>query len=410
MSAPLPRVDPREVGLSPERLRRLDDHFRRYVDDGRLAGWLVAVARHGRVAHMSSYGSADAARTRDFTEDTVVRLYSMTKPLTSVAAMMLVERGQLALKDPVANFLPEFGESQVFTGGSAESPVLVPQERPMLIWHLLTHTAGLTYGFQQQDPVDEMYRAAGFEWGYPDGFDLDDCCRVWASLPLLFQPGTEWNYSVATDVLGRVVEVVSGRSLDRFFEDEILGPLGMHETSFSVPDERRERLADLFIPDGSTGRAVQAPAVLDRRNPPRVLSGGGGLYGTIDDYLRFCQMMLNGGELDGARLLGRHTVSYMARNHLPGDVDLEAYGRPLFSETTYDGIGFGLGFSVVIDAAANKVPCSEGELAWGGAASTAFWIDPAESLSVVFLTQLLPSSTHPIRPELKQLVYQSLIN
>ncbi|NBV73620.1 MAG: class A beta-lactamase-related serine hydrolase [Actinobacteria bacterium] len=410
MSAPLPRVDPREVGLSPERLSRLDDHFRRYVDDGRLAGWLVAVARHGRVAHMSSYGSADAARTRDFTEDTVVRLYSMTKPLTSVAAMMLVERGQLALKDPVANFLPEFGESQVFTGGSAESPVLVPQERPMLIWHLLTHTAGLTYGFQQQDPVDEMYRAAGFEWGYPDGFDLDDCCRVWASLPLLFQPGTEWNYSVATDVLGRVVEVVSGRSLDRFFEDEILGPLGMHETSFSVPDERRERLADLFIPDGSTGRAVQAPAVLDRRNPPRVLSGGGGLYGTIDDYLRFCQMILNGGELDGARLLGRHTVSYMARNHLPGDVDLEAYGRPLFSETTYDGIGFGLGFSVVIDAAANKVPCSEGELAWGGAASTAFWIDPAESLSVVFLTQLLPSSTHPIRPELKQLVYQSLIN
>ena len=410
MSAPLPRVDLREVGLSPERLSRLDDHFRRYVDDGRLAGWLVAVARHGRVAHMSSYGSADAAHTRDFTEDTVVRLYSMTKPLTSVAAMMLVERGQLALKDPVANFLPEFGESQVFTGGSAESPVLVPQERPMLIWHLLTHTAGLTYGFQQQDPVDEMYRAAGFEWGYPDGFDLDDCCRVWASLPLLFQPGTEWNYSVATDVLGRVVEVVSGRSLDRFFEDEILGPLGMHETSFSVPDERRERLADLFIPDGSTGRAVQAPAVLDRRNPPRVLSGGGGLYGTIDDYLRFCQMILNGGELDGARLLGRHTVSYMARNHLPGDVDLEAYGRPLFSETTYDGIGFGLGFSVVIDAAANKVPCSEGELAWGGAASTAFWIDPAESLSVVFLTQLLPSSTHPIRPELKQLVYQSLIN
>lgn len=410
MSAPLPRVDPREVGLSSERLSRLDEHFRRYVDDGRLAGWLVAVARHGRVAHMSSYGSADAARTRDFTEDTVVRLYSMTKPLTSVAAMMLVERGQLALKDPVANFLPEFGESQVFTGGSAESPVLVPQERPMLIWHLLTHTAGLTYGFQQQDPVDEMYRAAGFEWGYPDGFDLDDCCRVWASLPLLFQPGTEWNYSVATDVLGRVVEVVSGRSLDRFFEDEILGPLGMHETSFSVPDERRERLADLFIPDGSTGRAVQAPAVLDRRNPPRVLSGGGGLYGTIDDYLRFCQMILNGGELDGARLLGRHTVSYMARNHLPGDVDLEAYGRPLFSETTYDGIGFGLGFSVVIDAAANKVPCSEGELAWGGAASTAFWIDPAESLSVVFLTQLLPSSTHPIRPELKQLVYQSLIN
>ncbi|MGA0917220.1 MAG: serine hydrolase domain-containing protein [Ilumatobacteraceae bacterium] len=410
MSAPLPRVDPREVGLAPDRLRRIDEHFRAYVDDGRLSGWLVAVARHGRVAYLSTCGSADASGNRAFVDDTVVRLYSMTKPVTSVAAMMLVERGMLGLKDPVSRYLPEFGESMVFAGGTEEDPVLIPQDRPMLIWHLLTHTAGLTYGFQQQDPVDAMYRAAGFEWGYPEGFDLTDCCRAWASLPLLFQPGTEWNYSIATDVLGRVVEVVSGMTLDRFFEDEILGPIGMHDTSFAVPPERQDRLADLFIPDPATGRAVQAPSSLVRPNPPRVLSGGGGLYGTADDYLRFCQMVLNGGELDGVRLLGRHTVGYMARNHLPGDADLEAYGRPLFSETTYDGIGFGLGFSVVIDAAANKVPCSEGELAWGGAASTAFWIDPAESLSVVFLTQLLPSSTHPIRPELKQLVYQSLVN
>jgi len=409
VSGPLPRATPAEVGLDPSRLARIDAHFQRYVDDGRLNGWQLAIARHGRVAHTATYGHADAARSKPFADDTIVRLYSMTKPLTSVAAMMLVERGLLALKDPVARYIPAFGDSQVFTGGSADAPQLVPQDRPMLVWHLLTHTAGLTYGFQQQDEVDAMYRRAGFEWGYPEGMDLEQCCEAWASLPLLFQPGAEWNYSVATDVLGRVVEVVSGRTLEEFFTEEILGPLAMEDTFFTLPDDRRERLADLFIPDPSTGGAVLAPAMLAKSDRPRVFSGGGGLFGTAEDYLRFCQMVLNGGELDGARLLGRHTVGYMARNHLPGDVDLEVYGRPLFSETTYDGVGFGLGFSVVIDAAANKVPCSEGEIAWGGAASTAFWIDPAESLSVVFLTQLLPSSTHPIRPELKQLVYQSIV-
>jgi len=409
MSGPLPRATPAEVGLDADRLKRLETHFRRYVDDGRLVGWQMAVARHGRVAHTATYGHADAARSKPFADDTIVRLYSMTKPLTSVAAMILVERGLLALKDPVSRYIPAFADSQVFVGGTADAPQLVPQDRPMLVWHLLTHTAGLTYGFQQQDEVDAMYRRAGFEWGYPEGMDLEQCCEAWASLPLLFQPGAEWNYSVATDVLGRVVEVVSGRTLEAFFAEEILGPLAMEDTFFTLPDDRRERLADLFIPDPSTGGAVLAPAMLATSDRPRVFSGGGGLFGTAEDYLRFCQMVLNGGELDGVRLLGRHTVGYMARNHLPGDVDLEVYGRPLFSETTYDGVGFGLGFSVVIDAAANKVPCSEGEIAWGGAASTAFWIDPAESLSVVFLTQLLPSSTHPIRPQLKQLVYQAIV-
>lgn len=409
MSSPFPRATPAEVGLDADRLRRLETHFRRYVDDGRLVGWQMAIARHGRVAHTATYGHADAARSKPFSDDTIVRLYSMTKPLTSVAAMMLVERGLLALKDPVSRYIPAFADSEVFVGGTADAPRLVPQDRPMLVWHLLTHTAGLTYGFQQQDEVDALYRRAGFEWGYPEGMDLEQCCEAWAAFPLLFQPGTEWNYSVATDVLGRVVEVVSGRTLQEFFHEEILGPLDMVDTCFTLTDDRRARLAELFTPDVSTGAAVPAPASLARPEQPVVFSGGGGLYGTAEDYLRFCQMVLNGGELDGARILGRHTVGYMARNHLPGDVDLEVYGRPLFSETTYDGVGFGLGFSVVIDAAANKVPCSEGEIAWGGAASTAFWIDPAESLSVVFLTQLLPSSTHPIRPQLKQLVYQAIV-
>ena len=409
MSSPLPRATPAEVGLDADRLSRLETHFRRYVDDGRLVGWQMAIARHGRVAHTATYGHIDAARARPFVDDTIVRLYSMTKPLTSVAAMILVERGLLALKDPVSRYIPAFADSQVFVGGTADAPQLVPQDRPMLVWHLLTHTAGLTYGFQHQDEVDAMYRRAGFEWRYPEGMDLGQCCEAWAAFPLLFQPGTEWNYSVATDVLGRVVEVVSGRTLQEFFHEEILGPLDMVDTCFTLSDDRRARLAELFTPDVSTGAAVPAPASLARPEQPVVFSGGGGLYGTAEDYLRFCQMVLNGGELDGARILGRHTVGYMARNHLPGDVDLEVYGRPLFSETTYDGVGFGLGFSVVIDAAANKVPCSEGEIAWGGAASTAFWIDPAESLSVVFLTQLLPSSTHPIRPQLKQLVYQAIV-
>jgi len=256
-----------------------------------------------------------------------------------------------------------------------------------------------------------MYRAAGFEWTTPAGMDLAGCCDTWAGIPLLFQPGSEWNYSVATDVLGRVVEVASGQSLDQFFSERILGPLGMTDTAFWAGEDTAKDLAALYVPEPGSRRALRYDALGQvALRPPKALLGGQGLISTAADYHRFTQMLLGGGELDGTRLLGSRTLRYMTRNHLPGNADLEALGRPLFAETTFDGVGFGLGFSVVLDPVANKVPSSVGEFAWGGAASTAFWVDPAERITVLFLTQLLPSATHPIRPELRQLVYQALVD
>ncbi|NBU95493.1 MAG: class A beta-lactamase-related serine hydrolase [Actinobacteria bacterium] len=400
-----------EVGLDTARLERIDTHFTRYIDDGRLPGWQVLVARHGDVVYNRCRGWRDREAGAEFTPDTIVRLYSMTKPLTSVLAMMLHEEGRIGLKDPVSKYISEFADTAVYRSGSHLRPVTEPQVEPIRIWHLLTHMSGLTYGFHNTHPVDAMYRAAGFEWGSPAGADLAECCARWAQLPLVFQPGSEWNYGVSTDVLGRVVEVVEGRPLDEVMRDRITTPLGMVDTAFSVTDDERQgRLAQLYIPNPADLTAVAAPDVLARSTAPTMLSGGGGLFGTAQDYLQFCRMVAGGGSRGDVRLLGRHTVDYMGSNHLPGGADLEQVGRPLFAETSFDGVGFGLGYSIVVDPVANRVPSSVGEMAWGGAASTAFWIDPVEDLIVVFLTQLLPSSTHPIRPELKQLVYQALVD
>ena len=403
-------VAPEEVGFDPARLARIDRHFARYVDDGLLPGWLLAVSRGGRIAHVASCGRRDMEADLPIEADTLFRIYSMTKPITSVAALMLYEEGAFELKDPVEKFIPSFGRARVFRGGSQLRPVTEPITEPMRIWHLLTHTAGLTYGFHYAHPVDGMYRAAGFEWGSPRGMDLAQCCDAWAELPLLFQPGREWNYSVATGVLGRVVEVASGQSLDRFFEERIFDPLGMTDTRFWVDEADAHRLGGLYVPEPGTRKAVRMDAMGKAAfRPPAMLSGGGGLVSTMADYHRFTRMLLHGGELDGRRLLGPRTVRYMTRNHLPGDVDLETYGRPLFAETAFDGVGFGLGVSVVIDPVKAKVLSSLGDFGWGGAASTAFWVDPAEDVIGLFFTQLLPSSTHPIRPQLKQLVYQALV-
>jgi CubicO group peptidase (beta-lactamase class C family) len=406
-------VDAAEVGLDSERLKRLDAHFAGYVADGRLPGWLLTVRRHGRLAHVARCGSRDVEAGLPVTDDTVWRIYSMTKPVTSVAAMLLYEEGAVALTDPVSAFIPSFADVRVYVGGSDLRPVTVPATEPVRVWHLLTHTAGLTYGFHRSHPVDALYRAAGFEWGTPRGVDLAQACDLWAGLPLLFQPGTEWNYSVATDVLGRVVEVASGQRLDEFFADRIFGPLGMTDTAFWAEPAAQPRLAALYGP-GPDGQAARLDAFGRwALKEPRLLGGGGGLVSTAADYDRFTQMLLHrpdspGGELDGVRLLSPRTVAYMARNHLPGGVDLETFGRPLFAETPFRGVGFGLGFGVLIDPVPGKVVGSAGEISWGGAASTAFWVDQAADLTVSFFTQLLPSSTHPIRTQLRQLVYQAL--
>ena len=413
MSGLKAEVDPGEVGLDAQRLQRIDRHFARYVDDGRLPGWLVAVSRRGRMAHVSCHGSRDLQAGLPVEPDTLWRIYSMTKPVTSVAAMILCEEGAFELSDPVSNFIPAFAGVRVYAGGSDQRQVTVPAAEPVRIWHLLTQTSGLTYGFLRVHPVDALYRAAGFEWSVPAGVDLATACETWAGFPLLFQPGTEWNYSVATDVLGRVVEVTAGQRLDEFFAARILGPLGMTDTTFYVSDESAGRLAALYTPaaDGTTARLDSLGRV--PRQPARLNSGGAGLLSTAADYHRFLHMLLDtpgspAGELDGIRLLGPRTVGYMARNHLPGGLDLETFGRPLFAESQFAGVGFGLGFGVVIDPVRTRMMCSEGELTWGGAASTGFWIDQREELAVAFYTQLLPSSTYRIRPQLRQLVYQAL--
>ena len=404
-------VEAGEVGFDAGRLARIDRHFGRYVEDGRLPGWLVLVSRRGRVVHLSTCGRRDLESGLPVETDTLFRVYSMTKPVTSVAAMLLYEEGAFALKDPVARFIPSFAELGVYRDGPAADPVTVPATQPLRLWHLLTHTAGLTYGFHYANPVDEAYRAAGFEWVAPEGRDLAECCDLWAGLPLLFEPGSRWNYSVATDVLGRVIEVVSGQPLDRFLHQRIFGPLGMADTGFWVEGAAAGRLAALYSPAPGGGRLHRNDQLGGRAlRRPECLSGGGGLVSTAADYHRFTQALARGGELDGVRLLGSRTLAYMARNHLPGGADLEAFGLPLFAETTFDGVGFGLGFAVVLDPVANKVLSSPGELAWGGAASTFFWVDPAEQLTAIFLTQLLPSSTYPLRSELRQLVYQALVD
>jgi CubicO group peptidase (beta-lactamase class C family) len=404
-------VDPGEVGLDEHRLARIDAHFKGYVDGGKLPGWQVMVSRRGRVAHFSSYGLIDKEDGRPVEADTLWRIYSMTKPVTSVAAMMLWEQGRFDLSDPISKWLPEFTEQQVYTGGSAAKYSTVPATEPIRVWHLLTHTAGLTYGFHRVHITDEIYRNAGFEFGNPRGLDLAGTVEAYAQLPLAFNPGTEWLYSVATDVLGRLVEVVSGQPLDRFFAEHIFEPLGMTDTSFYVEEEQQHRLAALYaLPAG--GREMVRFDQMGKAavTPPRVLSGGGGLVSTTRDYTRFTWMLLNGGEYDGARLLSPRTVRLMTRNHLPGGVDLQAYGRPLFAEVRYDGVGFGLGFATLLDPAVAKVAGNAGEFNWGGLASTAFWVDPVDEITVVFMTQLMPSSTYPLRPQLRQLVYQAIVD
>jgi CubicO group peptidase (beta-lactamase class C family) len=325
--------------------------------------------------------------------------------------MQLYEEGLLRLNDEVSAYLPSFAEMRVLVGGNVDQPKTVPAVEPVRVWHLLTHTAGLTYAFTRSSVLDDMYRAAAADpLASPDA-DLAEMVERWASLPLLFQPGSAWNYSVATDVLGRLIEVVTGSTLEQAFQERVLGPLGMTDTRWWVDHGDARRLAALYVPHPETGRALRHDAMgRHALSPPATLSGGGGLISTAADYARFTAMLLGGGAVDGVRVLGPRTLRYMTRNHLPGGGTLAGLGRGQFAEVSYDGVGFGLGFSVSIDPVATKVTASAGEHAWGGLASTAFWVDPAEDLAVHFFAQLVPSSTYPIRTELRQLVYAALLD
>ena len=404
-------ADPDHLGFDPARLARIDAHFARYVDAGQLAGWQIVVTRRGEIAHASTYGLRDREAGAPVEPDTLWRIYSMTKPITSVAAMMLWEEGRFQLTDEISRWLPEFADVRVYDRGSALRPYTVAAVEPIRVWHLLTHTAGLTYGFLQTSVVDGLYRAAGYDLYPAPGADLATACAAWARLPLLFQPGTAWGYSVATDVLGRLIEVISGQSLDAFFAERILDPLGMTDTRWWVDGADADRLAACYAAHPVTGLAVRFDEIGRRAlEKPDLLSGGGGLISTAADYHRFTQLLAREGELDGVRLLGPRTVRFMTTNHLPGGQDLGRLSTGGFAETTFEGIGFGLGFAVVQDPVPSRVPSSVGEYYWGGAASTAFWVDPTEELTALLFTQLAPSSTHPLRPELRQLVYSALID
>jgi len=395
-------------GLSPARLNRIDAYWRaKYVDTGKLPGALTLVARRGEIAHLGVVGAADIARGVALKEDTLFRIYSMTKPLTSVAIMMLVEEGAVALDDPVEKFIPAWKDLGVFVAGGPGRWQTRRPERPMQVVDLLRHTSGLTYGFQDRTAVDAAYRRAHVG-GAGSQMSLSGMIDALAKIPLEFSPGEAWNYSNSTDVLGYLVEAVSGRSFEDFLRDRVIRPLGMVDTDFHVPADKAARFAACYALGPNGALALQDdPAKSPYLAPPPFISGGGGLVSTAADYLAFCRMMLNGGTLDGERLLSRKTVDLMTANHLPGGQDLTQLSQSLFSEATLAGVGFGLGFAVTMDPARTLLPGSAGEYYWGGAASTAFWIDPAEDLIVVFMTQFMPSNYYPLRRELRTLVYSA---
>lgn len=408
MSRDLAPATPESVGLKPEGLENIDAYLRDFVDLGTLAGAVTLVARHGKTVHTSVMGKKDLESGEPLAMDTIFRVFSMTKPVTGVAMMILLDELLWSPDDPISKHLPEFEGVRVFDGLDADGqPKTVAPDSPPTMRELMTHTAGFSYGFNPEDPLDKLYIDAKV-W---QSASLADFIRKLAGIPLAYQPGTKWVYSLSMDVQAAIIERLSGQSAPDFYRTRIFEPLGMTDTSFGTPTEKLDRLAALYAYDAATGRAVRDDErAKTARSRPRFLSGGGGLVSSAADYNRFSQMLLREGELEGVRLLGPRTVRYMTENHLPGGVDLEEIGQKSFSETRYNGVGFGLGFSVVVNPAKHKVLSSLGEFAWGGAASTAFWVDPKEELTVLFFTQLMPSSSNHIRPELKQLVYQSIVD
>nr|WP_298725334.1 serine hydrolase domain-containing protein [uncultured Steroidobacter sp.] len=399
---------PEAVGLSSSRLQYLDRYLQqRYLDTGRLPCALTLIERRGQLAHFSVQGQMDLERARPLQQDTLFRIYSMTKPITSVALMMLVEEGLIALDDPVHRYIPQWRNLGVYEGGFLETFRTRPTKAPMRIIDLLRHTSGLTYGLQQRTNVDAAYRKFGF--GNPAGScTLDGMIDALANIPLEASPGELWNYSVSTDVLGYLVGKLSGMPFETFLRQRILDPLGMVDTDFHVPAAKAPRLAACYMPAANGRLQLQDdPETSSYLRVPTFISGGGGLVSTAADYLRFCRMLLNGGALDGARLLSPKTIELMTANHLPGGKELPDLSVSLFSEASYSGVGFGLGFAVTTDPARTLVPGSRGDYSWGGMASTYFWIDPREQLIVVFMTQLIPSTIYNLRRELRTLVYSA---
>jgi len=394
-------------GFDSARLARIDDWMQRNIELGRYSGSSVLVARHGQIAHLSCAGLSSIDRNLPYQRDTIVRIYSMSKMITTVGFMMLVERGLIHLDAPLSDTLPEFGTSHALVDGAARIDQ-VERVAPPTLHQLLTHTSGMTYGFNA-GPVAELYDQLGLNFG-PDTGGTEAVCKEVAQQPLAFRPGSSWQYSIGIDVIGRVIEVIDGRPLDQYLKEEIFDPLGMVDTGFDVPVEKLDRFADCYTkteadPLLCTDRAETSPALAGR---DRTFSGGGGLMSTLDDYFRFGEMIRNFGRYSGGVLLSPRTVAFMRRNHLKGEIS--SMGPDSFAEMPMDGMGFGLGGAVVLDPALTRTAGSVGDFGWGGMASTNFWTDPAEQLTCVFFTQLIPSSSYPNRAELKALVHAALID
>ena len=411
-------MKPESSGFSSERLARLDRVMTsRYVDTGRLPFIQTLIWRRGALVRTGLAGHMDLERGRTMREDAIVRIYSMTKPITAVALMMLAEEGLIGLDDDVATHIPEWKNMGVYATGMpslipAGKPTYIttPPTRPMKVIDLLTHTAGLTYGFMNRTAVDRAYRDLGVADFATEG-GLDAMIAQLASLPLEFSPGTAWNYSVAIDVLGYLVQKLSGKPFGEFLRTRLFEPLGMTDTAFFCPPEKQDRLAACYMPKSGGGLTVQDPPNSSRFGaPPALESGGGGLVSTAHDYMRFCRMMLNRGTLDGVQILSPKTVDLFSMNFLPSNRDLASLAPPgLFSEAGYAGVGFSLGCGVTLDQTRTRLPGTAGEYFWGGAASTAFWIDPGEDLAVVFMTQVLGSDARlTLRRDLRTLVYSAM--
>ena len=403
------KTSPADLALSATRLARIPEFFRPYIEAGKLPNMATLLSRGGEVAHLALQGGMEMGGAASITEDTIYRIYSMTKPITAVAAMMMFEEGKLRLEHPVSRYLPEYADVKVWDGGTADAPKLKDPERPMTVLDLFTHTSGITYGFLMQHEVDAIYRKElqGAEKG-----TLRDMARRIAGLPLVFSPGERFNYGHSIDVLGAIVEEVSGQTLDVFFQERIFGPLGMVDTGFFVPEDKLARFPACYAKDAKTGDTVlydgagAASKMYTRQ--PSLLNAGGGLVSTLHDYHRFCLMLLGGGELDGARILSPKTIEFMTANHLPGGKTILDMGDKTFAEGRMHGNGFCLLGSVLQDLPAFGQPGAEGTFAWGGLASTYFWIDPVEQIIAIQMTQLVPSSTYPSRTQFQQLAYAAI--
>jgi CubicO group peptidase (beta-lactamase class C family) len=408
-------MNPKRAGFSTDRLERITDHFtRNYIEPGKIAGCQVAVSRHGALAYSRSFGNADRERSKPVKDDTIFRIYSMSKPITSVALMQLYERGYFQLNDPVSRVFPHWREHKVWQRTADGKDEFVAPKTPMTFRHVLSHTGGLTYGSQlealgapaMRDPVNEAYR----EHKVGRNATLRDMIDAMAKVPLRYHPGERWLYSLSTDVCGALVEALSGKRFDRYLKEEIFDPLGMKDTAFFVAPENHDRFAACYRRGADKKLTLMDdPAASSYLKEPSFFSGGGGLTSTTSDYLRFCEMLRRGGELDGARILGPRTIDLMRMNHLKGGADLTRMAIGSFSETANEGVGFGLGFASTMGQV-EAGGLGAGDYYWGGAASTIFWVDPKEDMTVVFMTQLMPSATFNFRGQLKNIVYSSIVD